>query len=226
MATWTSAELLTRFNMLAGRTDTGDSITDANKYVRLTDAQNAVIDDAASVVPAAFYSKATYGSMPTLSTTDQQVFTFGTDANGNPLFPIGKVRIFENLSAVPDYPWVEGIDYLNEGNQIRIPNNQTYGGTLYWRGIAPPIDISASNQPTLIPPQFRILIVYSAVQRLAEEGTRDAALADRMATLYAREFMRFCVVLKTQFSSGGALGSISGLRLGMMASNANGAGVW
>ena len=84
MASYTSAELLTLFNQLSGRPASGDSISDADKYVRLAQAQNVVLEDAASRVPQAFYSKAAYASTPTLSTTDQQVFTFGTDANGDP----------------------------------------------------------------------------------------------------------------------------------------------
>lgn len=216
MATWTSANLLARFNQLASRPATGDSISDADKYQRLTDAQNAVLEDAAARVPRAFYSHADYANTPTLTTTDQQVFTFGTDVNGDPLFPIGKFRIFENLSAIPDYPWIEGIDYLWEGSQIRIPNNQTYNGTLYWRGIAPVADITASNQPSIVPPPFRILIVYEAVRRLSEEGKRDTELADRMQANYDREFARYCLTLKTAYSNGGAVGSISGLRLSML----------
>jgi hypothetical protein len=216
MATWTSAELLTRFNELSGRPSSSDSIADAAKYKRLADAQNVVLADAAARVPRAFYSKAAYGSTPTLTTTDQQVFTFGTDVNGDPLFPIGKFRIFENLSAIPDYPWVEGIDYLWEGTQIRIPNNATYGGTLYWRGIAPVLDISATNQPAIIPVSFRILIVYEAVRRYAEEGGRDVPLANRMQANYDATFAKYCLTLKTAYSNGGALDSVSGLNLTML----------
>jgi hypothetical protein len=154
-----------------------------------------------------------------MTTTDQQVFTFGTDLNSDPLFPIGKVRIFQSLSAYPDYPLMEGIDYLDEGNQIRMPNNTTYGGTLWWRGIAPPIAISASNQPTLTPPNFRLLIVFEAVRRYAlEGGTRNAELHDSMDAEYTKMFAQYCLVLKTQFSSGGALGSASGLMLNMLGS--------
>lgn len=213
MATWTSANLLTRFNQLSGRPASSDSIADADKYQRLTDAQNVVLADAAARVPEAFYSKAAYGAMPTLSTTDSQVFTFGTDVNGDPLFPMGKVEIYPNLQSVPDSPWIEGIDYLNEGTQIRIPSNRTWGGTLYWRGMAPVLDITSTNQPSIVPPPFRILIVYEAVRRYAEEGKRDTELADRMLVQYQREFARYCLTLRTQFSNGGALGSVSGRNL-------------
>lgn len=219
MPTWSSADLLTRFNEMTGRPASGDSISDANKYRRLADAQNVVLEDAASRVPKAFVSKAGYSSMPTLTTSDSQVFTFGTDVNGDPLFPIGKVEIYPSLSSVPDSPWIEGVDYLNEGTQIRIPSNRTWGGTLYWRGIAPVLPIDGTNQPSIIPPPFRILIVYEAVRRYAEEGKRDPELADRMAANYAREFARFCLTLKTQFSNGGALGGLSGRNLTFLGSS-------
>lgn len=218
MASYASSDLLVRFKRLAGRPTT-DSISDADSYSRLADSQELVLADAASVVPNAFYSKAAYASTPTLTTSDNQVFTFGTDANGNALFPIGKVRIYQSLQSIPDYPWVEGVDYLNEGTQIRIPNNQTWGGTLYWRGIAPFERMSASVQPALIPVQFRMLIVYDAVRQLSQEGVRNEALFQSMDADYKRTFKQFCLVLKTQFSNGVVGGSISGLRRSMLGSS-------
>lgn len=213
MPTWTSADLLTRFNELTGRAASGDSIADAAKYRRLADAQNVVLADAAARVPKALYPKVGYASMPTLTNVDGQVFTFGTDVNGDALFPIGKVEIYPDLQSIPDSPWIEGMDYLNEGTQIRIPSNRSWGGTLYWRGIAPVLTIDGTNQPSILPPPFRILIVYEAVRRYAEEGKRDLELADRMAANYAREFAKFCLTLRTQFSNGGALGGVSGRNL-------------
>lgn len=219
MATFASSDLLSRFNMLTGRPASGDSISDADKYVRLSDAQNVVINDAASRIPKAFYSHAAYGSLPTMTTTDQQVFTFGTDLNGDPMFPIGKVRIFQSLSAYPDFPLLEGVDYIWEGSQIRMPNNTTYGGTLWWRGIAPVINITASNQPSVQPPNFRMLIVFEAARRYAQEGgTRNAELEASMRADYDRMFAQYCLVLRTAYSNGGALGSASGLTLTMLSS--------
>lgn len=222
MATMTSAELLTRFNQLSGRTSSGDSITDAEKYQRLSDAQQYVIAQAASRSPNAFYPKAAYGSYPTLSTTDNQVFTFGTDANGNALMPIGKVQIYPSLASIPDWSWVEGLDYLDEGTQIRIPNNRTWTSTLWYRGIQPVADLSSTNQPAIIPVNFRMLIVYEAVRQLSEEGQRNDALADRMLAKYREMFAEYMLVLKTQFSDGGALGSVSGLKIAEAGGAVNG----
>ena len=68
-----------------------DAITDANKYARLARAQNVVLEDLAARVPQPQYSHVAYGSTPTLTTTDNQVFTFGNDVNSEASFPIGKI---------------------------------------------------------------------------------------------------------------------------------------
>lgn len=209
-ATWTSSDLLSRWNTLAGRPATGDSVADATKYQWLSDAQQEVIADLSAIAPWTLYSKAAYASTPTLTTTDSQVFTFGTDVNGNPLFPQGKVMIYPSLTAIPDNPWREGWDYIQEGTQIRIPNNGTYSGTLYWRGIAPVLDIDGTNQPALLPVASRILIVYKAVWYYATTGNRKADLADRMEKMYKERWPVWCLVWRDQFANGGALGSYTG----------------
>lgn len=195
---------MAEWSLLAGR-PSADVITSAQIYARLSKAQNKVISDIAARAPQSLYSKAAYGSYPTLSTTDNQVFTFGTDANGYPVTPIGKVGIYPSLASIPDDPWTEGFDFYNEGNQIRIPNNRTYTGTLYWRGITPPADIAAGTQPALNPEYSRVLIVEEAVRAFAVEGNRNPDLAALMAQEYKTDFARMMLVWRTQFRSGGAL---------------------
>lgn len=169
---------------------------------------------------AARIPKVLYGPPTQLVTADNKVFTFGTpDPDGYAIVPIGKVRIFPTLSAVPDYPWVEGYDYLDEGTQIRIPHDRTYAGTLYYRGIVQPKDIAAggTNEPVLMPEASRELIVIEAVRDYASQGSRLPQLAADKASEYAREFARWMLVWRTQFSSGGALGyQVSGLTLSML----------
>jgi hypothetical protein len=207
--------LLGLFNDYAGRPATGDAISDANKYARLARAQNVVIEDLASRIPDPQFSHAAYGSTPTLTTTDNQVFTFGTDLNTDPSFPIGKMNVYSSIQAIPDNPLIEGQDYLWEGNQIRIPNNGTYTGTLYWRGIAPLLAITATNQPTLTPPPARILIVLEAVRAFATEGMRNPELAQQMAQEYGLSFARWCLTLKTAQANRTGNGPVTGLRLAM-----------
>lgn len=151
-----------------------------------------------------------YGAPTALTTADNKVFTFGApDPDGYPIVPIGKVRIYTSLASVPTSPWTEGVDYLNEGSQIRIPNNNSYTGTLYYRGINQPKDIAAggSNEPALLPEASRELIVIEAVRDFASQGQRLPDLAGAKQQEFDREFARWMLVWKTQFSSGGALGA-------------------
>lgn len=202
MATWDSADLLAQFNELAGRPST-DSVTTASKYARLSRSQMTVIEDAAAIYPYCMYRS---GGPTTLSTSDSKVFTFGTDGNAtHAMGPVGHVAIFRNLADYPDSPLIEGTDYLDEGTQIRIPNNRTEG-TLYWTGIPIPADISASVEPALRPAPTRRLIVIKAVETFGREGGQDFALADDMALLYQTEFAKHMLVWRTRFRRGGALG--------------------
>jgi hypothetical protein len=201
MATWDSADLLARFNRNAGR-PSSDEITDATKYARLAEAQSDVIHEIAAIYPYCLYRSA---GPTTLTTSDNKVYTFGNDGNSVAMGPVGHVKIFRNLADYPDCALVEGVDYLNEGTQIRIPNNRTEG-SLYWMGVPTPDDIDASTAPALRPAPARILICIKAVENFAMEGNRDEALANLMARRWATEFPRYMLTWKTQFSQGGALG--------------------
>lgn len=206
MSSYDSNDLLSLFNRFSGR-PSADAIMNDSKFDRLSKSQNNVIALIAGVAPYSLYPKGGYSSLPTMTTADSQVFTFGLDSDNNPIFPIGKVGIYTDLGSVPDYPWREGYDYLNEGNQIRIPNNRTYTGSLFWRGIVPPPDISATVQPVLQPLPARELIVLDAVRKFAMENDRNEGLAQAMANEWNVAWPKWCLVFKTQFRSGGALGS-------------------
>lgn len=199
-----STDLLTSFNAYAGRPTT-DAITDATKYVRLSAAQNRVVAKMAGVAPNALYPHVAYGSLPTLTTTDNQVYTFGSDAALYAKFPMGHGGIYTSLNDIPGSPLQPGRDYMVEGNQIRAMNNGTLPATLYWYGIGQPADITAIVQPALTPEASRELIVIEAVRRFAQEFLRNAALVDEMAAEWERAWPVWCVLWKTQFRSGGAM---------------------
>lgn len=210
---WESSDCLALFNALAGR-PTVDAVTDVQKYARLSRGQNRVIALMMGVVPDSLYPKVAYGSLPTLTTTDNQIFTFGTDAQGYAKFPMGKGGIFASLSDIPSNPLRPGVDYLLEGTQIRIPNNNTYTGTLYWYGIGQPPDITASVQPSLFPEASRELIVVETVRQFALEYLRSPDLSAAMRDEFdGRLWPSYCLLWKSAFRSGGALDWFSGLNL-------------
>lgn len=222
MASFDSASLLSQFNRYTGRPASGDTISDADKYVRLSEAQNRVVQDMFARVPNSLYPHS--NNLPTMTSVNGgNIWTFGTDPQGFAIAPMGKAKIFENQQSFPDFPWIEGMDYVNEGTQIRLTNGRTWSTPLYWYGITPPADITASVQPSIFPPAFRDLIVFQAVTMYGEEGKRDTELADRFAQKYARRFAEGCLSWKTSFSSGGALGSWSGLRIAEAGGGINGA---
>ena len=203
MATFDSAWCLQELNNLCSRPSV-DEVPDTTKYRYLAVAQQNVIGDLASRTPWAFY-----GAPVACVTTDNKVFTFGTDANGYPLFPLGKVKIFTSLASVPDSPLREGVDYLDEGTQVRIPNDGTYAGPLYWRGLIPPADIASATQPVLYPKAARMLIVLDAAIRFQRDNSQQY---QGLQLDYARDFAKWCLVYKTQFASGGALSLGVGVR--------------
>ncbi len=214
-ATWDSAYLLSALNRKAQRPATADAITDASKYLRLTESQSRIVAMIAARFPHVLYPTVAYGSIPTMTTVDNQVFTFGTDSNGYAIAPIGKTQIYRALADIPTYPMRIGRDYLPEGGTaIRIPNNNTYGSTLYWRGIQQPADIDATHQPALFPEASRELIVIEAVRQFAMEGGRNPGLYQLMAGEWATAWPEWCVTWRTAYRNGGALSAgISGLQL-------------
>ena len=207
--TMTAPDLLELFNDLTGRAAT-DSVQPTKKYTWLTRAMYEVVSELATVAPSSLYQKVGTSSLPTMSTTDNNVFTFGT-SGGAAIVPFGSAQIYKHLTDIPDRPLVPDLDYLDEGDQIRLPRQRTYAGPLYWRGIVMPAPITAATNPLpLLPVEANELIAIRAARNFAESGNvRNAALADRMEKRWAQRFPKICLVLKRQFSDGGALRAYS-----------------
>lgn len=208
--TWGSAYLLDLFNRYASRPSV-DEVTDTQKYRWLAEAQSGVVADVAARIPDVLY-----GSPLLMQTADGgKTFTFGTDSNGYPVFPMGNVRIFTGLNNVPDFPLQEGYDYTSEGTLVRVLNNRTLTSPLYWQGITPPADISATVAPSLYPEASRNLIALEAARRFQKTQNRPDLSSD-LASDYAKELPRWLLVWRRQFSSGGVLGGLTGLRAAML----------
>lgn len=199
----------------------------ASKYERLTDAQSQIVTDIAGIFPSCLYPTTTYASIPTLTTADSgKTFTFGTDSNGFAITPMGKAMIFSSLNDIPSNPWREGIDYIAlGGTAIQIPNNNSYTGTLYWRGITPPgvLSDTSTTQPVLFPEGARQLIAYRAAINFLLEANRNPELAATYIGIYGRPlgtnpglFAAQMLEWKTQWRGGGVLGNqVSGLQVAL-----------
>lgn len=222
-ATWDSDYLLAYFNRLIGRTGT-DAILAATKYLWLSEAQNQVVADIASICPHVLYPTAATASLPTLTISAAgDIGTFGSDANSYAKFPMGKGNIFAALEDIPTNPFT---DYLNEGTQIRALNNTTLPATLYWYGISQPADIDATHQPAINPEAARELIGLRAAYNFGLAGARNAPLSQLMAAEYGYplhdskpgRFAFWALTWKTQYRGGGALTSFTGLDLALSGS--------
>lgn len=206
MASWDSPDLLSQFRELADIPTTSE-FSAASIYSRLARAQHAVVEDIAAIYPYCLYRTA--GPTAT-TTTGGIVHTFGNDAQGNAVAPMGHVWIGRNTTRYPDPDLIEGVDYVNEGTQIRMVNERSEP-TLYWNGIPGLTDISASQAAALRPASSRRLIVLKAVEGFAREGGRNYALADDISAQYDKEFRKWMLVFRTMYRRGGVLGSLTGI---------------
>lgn len=200
MATWDAADLLARCQRLTRVPASTNFPTSTDWYAWMTDAQLAIKNDLAVEVPDAMMGAPTLMS----SADGGYTYTFGTDAQSNAIFPIGKVQIYQSLASIPTSPYVPGQDYLMEGTQIRWTNNQKMPAP-YGRWVTPPLVIDGSTQPT-IPLQARMLIVYFACATYAASGGQQ----DPTPYLNLYNFHRDQVVtsFKKQFLNQGAIASL------------------
>ena len=199
-----SQDLLRWMNQFVGRAGlTADSISPFIKYDFLATAQDYVIQRIASAS-----AKTLFSPPEQLTTADGGLtFTFGTDANGYPLFPMGRTGIYANLASIPGGAWTPGIDYLDEGTTIRMPNNTPYTGTLYWYGLQAAPRMSDTVQPILMPPSIRMLIARRAAAMFAESGQiRNPQIADRQTLEFEKEFGEAMTLLRKHFKNSGCLG--------------------
>jgi hypothetical protein len=169
MAAWDSADLLSKLDAVLNRPATDNSLSTAQKYVFLTEAQAHYYEQFAIHFPWVLY-----GTPSAMSTSDSgATYTFAGSA-----FPIGSVVIRHGRSGPvlrPGPEWDDGADYHFEGNKIRIPGGRTrtYGQGLYAQFITPPSTLDGSNAPTLSPEFARMLIVYNAAGKCAVRLKQD-----------------------------------------------------
>ena len=198
-----SSDMLRWFDRWAGRNASSDTISPAVKFDYLADAQDYVIQRIAAVS-----AKTLFAAPYQLTTADGGLtFTYGTDANGYALFPMGQTGIYPTTSSIPGGAWTPGVDYLDEGTTIRMPNAVPYTGTLFAYGLQMAPRMSQDVQPVLMPPSIRMLIPRRAVAMFAESGNiRNEALANRMSVEFEKEFGDTMTLLRKHVKTSGTMG--------------------
>ncbi len=179
---------------------TGSWPQDPDLYAFLTDAENAVKQDLAPRIPHVL------NQQTAMTTADGGLtYTFGTDSEGNAIYPLGQVEVFAQAADVPYYPLRPYEDFIPEGDNIRMPNNapRTFpsGGPVA-RFIPLTLKIDGSTNPTLLPFQLRELVVIEAARRYAI-AAKQGDLAAAASQDYAVALQRNLTVFQTQYSTAG-----------------------
>lgn len=199
-------DLLRRWKNEAGVADASELSDTDDIYPFLSDGQ---IETARYLSLRAWEAFAQAATAMT-STDGGLTFTYGAspiDATKK-LVPLGKVQIARTLSAFTGASFAglkENVDYLPEGDRIRMPGNRAYSGTLYARFVPTPPPINATTDAILRPPEINLLTVYKAVELYADQGNTNPALADRMALKFAKAAPSWVHTFKASHRNGSGM---------------------
>jgi hypothetical protein len=171
-----SADLLARCLRIARRPATDQTMTPADWYGLLTEAQIVWMGHLATVAPAT-----QYGAPVQLTTSDGGLtydFPFvdpGEESLGR-VFPVGEVEIRATRGGqllLPCADWSDWGDFVPEGARIRMPGGRSRtfpGGGPWARYMVLPRELDASHEPVMQPVQARSLLPYRAVAKWARQG--------------------------------------------------------
>lgn len=198
--------MVSRFLAEAGLATANELDVTTDIYPRLSTAQRAVLRKSASRYANPFMQTPT----TLTASADRKTFTFGTDPadTARNIVPMGWVQIAPYQNAFSgDYfvGWVEGRDFISEGDRIRIPSNRSWGSTLWGRWVTTPANISASVGPSILPIDVAELTVIQAVLDWAQEGDQAPDVAARMDTKFKAKWPEYMLMWRRQYRGGGAL---------------------
>lgn len=185
-----SAGLFTQADVDAGITGTG--IPAGTFITGVVSTSSIVISQPATATNASV--------VLTVTPDPSYIFTFGTDSDGNSLYPLGDVMLFRQLSDNPDWALREGVEFQMEGNKIRLTDNVPWSGDLpYFQCLALPLTLSATVPPVLRPVQARELIVNAAALKYAEDS--DESAAARFEARLEKSWTRWLWAIQRQYAS-------------------------
>lgn len=206
MADWDGPFMVARFLAEAGVGSSNELDTNVDIYPRLSTAQRTVLRQSASRYTNPFYRAPT----TLTASSDRKTFTFGTDPadSARNIVPMGWVQLAPYANAFSgDYfvGWVEGRDFISEGDRIRIPSNRSWGPSIYGRWVDTPANITALVGPSILPIDVAELTVIQAVADWAQEGDQAPDVAARMERKFAAKWPEYMLMWRRQYRGGGAL---------------------
>lgn len=197
MALWDTADLVARVRRYANRPTQDELLTDALIYALLTEAHTEELAELATLAPTS-----QMGAPVLLTSADGGVtYTFGTDVDGNQVFPLATEIYAEvNGREMRACSWNSWGDFVVEGDRIRMPGNTavTFSAGPYARFVRADAQIDASTEPTLKPPPARIILVWKALIKFAAVGgLRDPAPFEEN---YAASKRQWISALRTSYA--------------------------
>lgn len=208
MALWDTADLVARVKRYINRPTTDELVTMDLIYALLTEAQTEELADLAAIAPTS-----QMGAPVLLTSADGGVtYTFGTDANAHPVFPLAcEVYAEVNGREMRACSWDWMGDFVVEGDRIRMPRNipVVFTAGPYARFVRADSPIDGSTEPILKPAASRIILVWKTLIKFAAiGGIRDPAPFEEN---YAASKRQWVTAIRTQFadSTGPALEGMS-----------------
>lgn len=168
---WSSADLLQRCKFYAQRPAIDASMADSDWFSLMTEAQVHWTRVIATMTPEALY-----GPPFQMVTNDGGfTYTFGVDADGNQINPIGYVEIKLTPTGRPFFAGADfdqSGDFIWEGDRIRFYGQRArpFANGPWARFVAPSGTMNGTIQPSIKPQSARILIVHRAVYLWASRG--------------------------------------------------------
>lgn len=210
MPIWDSADLLRRCQNLARRPVTDQAMGAAKWYDFLTEAQTEAYEDVYTRFPDFMYS----APLQLVTADGGLTYTFGVDADGDPVRPFGHVELYPTARSVPNSPLTPGSDFIFEGGRIRFPGARprNFPGGPWARFVADPdVAIDATHQPLMQPKSARILLVYKALEKWASRpgsGSKPEYYAQYYEKLRGKLWERLGTAYNLQGSASAGTNSV------------------
>ena len=179
--------------------------TDAEVYQWLGESQIDVFTRLSVFAPLACVIAPTQ-----LTTADNGLtYTFATDSSlptsFTDVYPIGVVKLYRTRNDIPDFPMIEGVEYLMEGNRIRMPDFVAFSGTApYYQCLTLPTALDGTTAPTLKPVQARELMIDLASMAYFR-AVSDTESSNLWEDRFNKDWSKWLGAIQAQYARSGSI---------------------